>query len=177
MHMRIITILSLIAGIILHTPLLEAKPTIRGSGTPNFIPKFTASDQIGNSMIFEDGTNVVIESVSIMGRIILGSQTVGLTDDAGPVTLTVSTPVTMINCDALFSCDINGFADAEGAPVVGQVILIMNVTDPLDAVSVKILAGPTIHVHQGNPQIVLGPNDSVQFMYDGARWTEVAGSY
>jgi hypothetical protein len=37
---------------------------IGGSGTTNFLPKFTASGTIGNSQIFDNGTNVVIGTSS-----------------------------------------------------------------------------------------------------------------
>ncbi|MFN5425576.1 MAG: hypothetical protein ACK5A2_09385 [Bacteroidota bacterium] len=38
--------------------------TIGGSGTTNYIPKFTSSSAIGNSQIFDDGTNVGIGTTS-----------------------------------------------------------------------------------------------------------------
>jgi hypothetical protein len=38
--------------------------TIGGSGTTNYVPKFTAGTTIGNSQIFDDGTNVGIGTTS-----------------------------------------------------------------------------------------------------------------
>ena len=49
--------------------------SIGGSGTTNYLPKFTASGFIGNSQIFDDGTNVGIgtasplEKLHVIGRV------------------------------------------------------------------------------------------------------------
>jgi hypothetical protein len=38
--------------------------TITGSGTTNYIPKFTSSSAIGNSVVYDDGTNIGIGTAS-----------------------------------------------------------------------------------------------------------------
>lgn len=43
--------------------------SIAGSGTTNYIPKFTSSTAIGNSQIFDDGTNVGINRASPTARL------------------------------------------------------------------------------------------------------------
>jgi hypothetical protein len=42
---------------------------INGSGTTNYIPKFTSSSAIGNSVIYDDGTNVGIGTSSPAGKL------------------------------------------------------------------------------------------------------------
>ncbi len=42
--------------------------TISGSGTTNYIPKFTAASTIGNSQIFDNGTNVGVGTASPLGK-------------------------------------------------------------------------------------------------------------
>jgi len=38
--------------------------TIGGSGTTNYVPKFTAGTTLGNSQIFDDGTNVLVNNTN-----------------------------------------------------------------------------------------------------------------
>lgn len=46
------------------TATSSTSSTVGGSGTTNYVPKFTASSTIGNSQIFDDGTNVGINTTS-----------------------------------------------------------------------------------------------------------------
>jgi len=48
---------------------------VSGSGTTNYIPKFTASSTIGNSQIFDNGTNVGIGTTSPNDRLTIQSGT------------------------------------------------------------------------------------------------------
>ncbi len=43
--------------------------TVKGSGTKNYVPRFTAAKAIGNSTIFDNGTNVGIGTTSPVGRL------------------------------------------------------------------------------------------------------------
>lgn len=43
--------------------------TMGGSGTTNYVPKFTASTTLGNSQIFDNGTNVGIGTTSTLGQL------------------------------------------------------------------------------------------------------------
>jgi hypothetical protein len=45
---------------------------IGGSGTTNYVPKFTASGTLGNSTIFDNGTNVGIGTTSPSGKLHIG---------------------------------------------------------------------------------------------------------
>jgi hypothetical protein len=47
--------------------------SIAGSGTTNYIPKFTSSSAIGNSQIFDNGTNVGIGTTSPTGKLEVAS--------------------------------------------------------------------------------------------------------
>jgi hypothetical protein len=47
---------------------------IAGSGTTNYVPKFTASSTIGNSLIFDNGTNVGIGTSSPSGLLSLKAE-------------------------------------------------------------------------------------------------------
>lgn len=49
--------------------------SIAGSGTTNYIPKFTSSSAIGNSQIFDNGTNVGIGETSPNGKLDVRSAT------------------------------------------------------------------------------------------------------
>jgi len=49
--------------------------SIAGSGTTNYIPKFTSSAAIGNSQIFDNGTNVGIGTTSPGARLQVGGNT------------------------------------------------------------------------------------------------------
>jgi hypothetical protein len=40
---------------------------IKGSGNPGYVPVFTSNNSIGNSQIFQDGSNIVIGGVNAMG--------------------------------------------------------------------------------------------------------------
>jgi hypothetical protein len=41
---------------------------VTGSGTVNYIPKFTTTTAIGNSLIFDNGTNVLINTITATGE-------------------------------------------------------------------------------------------------------------
>jgi hypothetical protein len=66
---------------------LSAINGISGSGTTNYIPKFTAATNVGNSVMYETGDNVGIgtttpgQKLDVKGDIILG----GSTGAGGPV--------------------------------------------------------------------------------------------
>jgi hypothetical protein len=49
--------------------------TIGGSGTTNYVPKFTAGTTIGNSQIFDDGTNVGIGTTTPSQLLTINGQT------------------------------------------------------------------------------------------------------
>jgi hypothetical protein len=59
--------------------------TIGGSGTTNYIPKFTGATTLGNSLIYDSGTNVGIGTATPSTRLHLqntGAVYIQLTDDA-----------------------------------------------------------------------------------------------
>jgi hypothetical protein len=45
-------------------PFWDTISGITGSGTTNYVPKFTSSSALGNSLIYDDGTNVGISNLS-----------------------------------------------------------------------------------------------------------------
>jgi predicted heme/steroid binding protein len=68
-----------IVDIVAYTATLSSG--INGSGTTNYVPKFTSSNVLGNSLIFDDGTNVGIGNASPTAKLhvtgtILASSTV-----------------------------------------------------------------------------------------------------
>jgi hypothetical protein len=50
-------------------PTWEAISGIAGSGTTNYVAKFTAGTTLGNSLIYDDGTNLAIGSASPSGKL------------------------------------------------------------------------------------------------------------
>jgi hypothetical protein len=59
---------------------------ITGTGTTNYLPKFTGSSALGNSLIYDNGTNVGIGTTSPSGFLTiskLGETTFDITDTAG----------------------------------------------------------------------------------------------
>ncbi len=50
-------------------PVDEPKAQVNGSGTTNMVAKFTATDTIGDSQIFDNGTNVGIGSTAPLDRL------------------------------------------------------------------------------------------------------------
>jgi len=49
---------------------------VTGTGTTNYLPKFTGSTTIGNSQVFDNGTNVGINTASPVSTNLVGSQTI-----------------------------------------------------------------------------------------------------
>ena len=49
--------------------VLAKQSGITGSGTTNYVPKFTSSSVIGNSVIYDDGTNVGIGSTGAVNKL------------------------------------------------------------------------------------------------------------
>jgi hypothetical protein len=78
---------------------------ISGSGTTNYIPKFTGTSALGNSLIYDDGTNVSIGTTSGLGLFnVTGSKTAA-TAIARGVNFT-PTLVAAANSDTLIGLDI-----------------------------------------------------------------------
>jgi hypothetical protein len=65
--------------------------TISGSGTTNYVPKFTAASTIGNSQIFDNGTNVGVGTASPSVKLdVAGSGVIGRytsTSNAVPISI------------------------------------------------------------------------------------------
>ncbi len=57
------------------TCLVAGGGTIGGSGTTNYVPKFTSASNIGNSQIFDNGTNVGIGTASPSQRLTVNGTT------------------------------------------------------------------------------------------------------
>jgi hypothetical protein len=62
--------------------------TIGGSGTTNYVPKFTAGTTLGNSQIFDDGTNVGIGTASPAAKLDVNVSATGTVATFGISTLT-----------------------------------------------------------------------------------------
>jgi hypothetical protein len=67
--------------------------TIGGSGTTNYLPKFTGSTTLGNSAITDDGTTVTLISRALSGTSATFSSTIGT---AGDITITKSSAASFI---------------------------------------------------------------------------------
>jgi hypothetical protein len=59
---------------------------VTGTGTTNYIPKFTATSTIGNSLVYDDGTNVGIGTATPSARLDLGNN-VGSANTANQISL------------------------------------------------------------------------------------------
>jgi hypothetical protein len=80
-------------------------PGITGTGTLNFLPKFTNSTSIGNSLIFDDGTNIGIgttvasEKLSILGNLLITNRLLSsqqnLDIDSGATRIVAQIPSTI----------------------------------------------------------------------------------
>jgi hypothetical protein len=68
---------------------------IGGSGTTNYLPKFTSSSVIGNSLIFDNGTNVGIGTTTPSAKLTLigGEMRWGFTSDMGALSYTGGNPM------------------------------------------------------------------------------------
>ncbi len=65
---------------------------VGGTGTINYLPKFTASSTIGNSLIFDDGTNVGIGTTTMYGKFSVSSgstQGIRIDTNAGSAALSI----------------------------------------------------------------------------------------
>ncbi|MFH1046872.1 MAG: tail fiber domain-containing protein [Patescibacteria group bacterium] len=51
------------------TLTVEGSPLITGSGTANYIPRFTSASNIGNSLIYDSGTNIGIGTTSPASKV------------------------------------------------------------------------------------------------------------
>lgn len=77
--------------------------TIGGSGTTNYIPKFTASTTLGNSLIYDDGTNIGIGTVSPVSSAGYIFTTTDATTGSGYVTKVNTTTAMYVYSNALGS--------------------------------------------------------------------------
>jgi hypothetical protein len=68
-------------------PTWEALPaSVGGSGTTNYVPKWTSSTTLGNSLIYDNGTNVGIGTPSPAYKFVVSnSSTVGMEFDPGTI--------------------------------------------------------------------------------------------
>jgi hypothetical protein len=68
-------------------------PAVLGSGTTNYLAKFTASGTVGNSVIFESGGNVGIGTTSPSSKLeidnAIGSDVIRISDGAGFVRMSI----------------------------------------------------------------------------------------
>jgi hypothetical protein len=55
-------------GVIFVRPQFLSSASIGGSGTTNYVPRFTGSTTIGNSQIIDNGTNVLVNKTSDSGQ-------------------------------------------------------------------------------------------------------------
>jgi hypothetical protein len=76
--------------------------TIGGSGTTNYIPKFTSSTAIGNSQIFDDGTDVLINTTTFNNG--------GLSVSASGLNINKSVPIMLMRESGTGNTFYNGIA-------------------------------------------------------------------
>ncbi|HNW97937.1 MAG TPA: hypothetical protein PKK00_05955 [Bacteroidales bacterium] len=101
------------------------KGTITGTGTTGYIPKFSSAYVIGNSNIFQSGSNIGIgttgptEKLEVSGKI-KGTQLVStIATGTSPFTITSTTVSTNLNADLLDGYHANSFQTALTNPVTG----------------------------------------------------------
>ena len=108
-------------------PTWETITGITGSGTTNYVPKFTSSSALGNSLIYDDGTNVGIGATSLSGKLHVQAATTGTSlylTDAVNSTLYITHPSTgrtsFYNGSAIrWLTEIAGNVAFEGSVIVG----------------------------------------------------------
>lgn len=112
-------------------PVWEAISGIAGSGTTNYVAKFTSSSAVGNSLIFDNGTNVGIGTATgLSGKLHVLAATTGtslyLTDSVNS-TLYITHPSTgrtsFYNGSAIrWLTEVAGNVAFEGSVIVGGTI-------------------------------------------------------
>jgi hypothetical protein len=118
--------------------------SVTGTGTTNFLPKFTGTSSLGNSLVFDNGTNVGIGTTSpvqklhVNGNIILpslssllfGSTSVGISGNASGadyITFTTNSGERMRITDA-GNVGINTTTSTDRLTVVGGSVFSANLT-------------------------------------------------
>jgi hypothetical protein len=109
-------------------PVWEAISGITGSGTTNYVAKFTSSSAVGNSLIYDNGTNVGIGATSLSGKLHVQAASTGtslyLTDTSSTFYIThpSSGRVSFYNGSATrWLTESSGAIGMEGSLVVGAV--------------------------------------------------------
>ena len=94
--------------------------SIAGSGTTNYVPKFTSSSAIGNSQIFDNGTNVGIGTASPSSKLDV-SGTATATNLSVTNNATVSGTATATNLSVTTNATVGGTLIVTGNTTLGAV--------------------------------------------------------
>ncbi len=95
-------------------PVSDPKAQVGGSGTTNFVPKFTASETLGNSQIFDNGSKVGI-GTSVFSTAISKLEVNGNIRLIGQTTHQVQ--MTGVASNGRIGQDLNGFFFASDTPL------------------------------------------------------------
>ena len=79
--------LSVLTMVLLSSSVTLLAQTITGTGTLNYIPKFTGTSAIGNSAIYQNGTNVGIGTIAPLSKLQIGAQTSTATSSPDAISL------------------------------------------------------------------------------------------
>jgi hypothetical protein len=110
-------------------PIWEAISGITGSGTTNYVAKFTSSSAVGNSLIFDNGTDVGINVATPSGKLHVQAATTGTSlylTDAVNSTFYVTHPSTgrtsfYNGSTTRWLTELGGNLGLEGSVIVGGV--------------------------------------------------------
>lgn len=93
-------------GVLLSTGAIGSGSMITGTGTVNYLPKFTGTKTLGNSLIYDNGTNVGIGTTTPQGDLHIHSSTtesvIQLTNASTGSALSDGLRVATVNNDAFF---------------------------------------------------------------------------
>ena len=132
---------------------------VSGSGTTNYVPKFTAGSTIGNSQIFDDGSSVGI-GITPTARLHVG----GTIRGTGSITGNSSFTIRRVPSDAVGSGAFINFDDTSGAPK--QAVLQLNADHGLDLWSYTTAWNRLFSVKGSTGNTIFGGNTDAGYKVD-----------
>jgi hypothetical protein len=132
--------------------------TISGSGTTNYLPKFTSSSAIGNSLIYDNGTNVGIGIAAPFGRFHSLSTGTGSNAISGVFSdgSTNGNAITISNATGLSTISATYLST-----VIDSALAFQTTTGGVSSERIRITASGNVGIGTTSPSAVLDVNGGI----------------